>query len=208
MQLTNHPPSNNLTRKFQSAYRACHSIETALLRTDSDIFAASDANHVSILALLNLSAAFDTTDHSILLSRLQQYFCVSGPALSWFRSYLSNSFQFVSASGSNSKLSKLDYGVPQGSVLGPILFVLYTRPLLQILSNHPCACFSYLFSWYFEPSQPHRITLRLKTMCNLSPIYSACKSSYHKLSKNHKICPDTNLHKNHTQTSNTKFSKN
>ncbi|WP_419627049.1 reverse transcriptase domain-containing protein, partial [Thiolapillus sp.] len=115
-----------------------HSTETALLRIVNDILTASDANQVSILTLLDLSAAFDTTDHSILLCRLEQHFGVSGLALSWFKSYVSNRFQFVSASGSNSKLSKLDYGVPQGSVLGPILFVLYTQPLSQILFNHSC----------------------------------------------------------------------
>ena len=59
-----------------------------------------------------------------------------------------------------------------------------------------------LVSWYFEPSQPQRVTLWLKTMFNLAPIYHACKSSNHKLSKNHKISPDTNLHENHKQTQN------
>ena len=83
-----------------------------------------------------LSAAFDTIDHSILLCRLEQHFGVSGLAVSWFKSYVSNRFQFVSVSGSNSKLSKLDYGLPQGSVLGPVTSVLYTQPLSQILFNH------------------------------------------------------------------------
>ena len=69
---------------------------------------------------------------------------------------------------------------------------------------------SYLvISWYFEPSQPQRVTSWLKTMFNLSPIYSARKISNHKLSINHKISHDINLHKTkHTQTSDTKFSKN
>ena len=68
---------------------------------------------------------------------------------------------------------------------------------------------SYLVSWYFEPSQPQRVTSWLKTMFNLPPIYSARKSSNHKLSINHKISHDTNLHKTkHTQTSDSKFSKN
>ena len=94
---------------------------------------------VSILTLLDLSAGFDTFDHSILLCRSEQHFGVSRLALSWFKSYVSNRFQFVSASGSDSKLSELDYGVPQGSVQGPILFVLYTQPLSQILFNHSCS---------------------------------------------------------------------
>ena len=114
MKLTNRLTSN----------RAGHSTETALLRIVNDILTASDANQVSVLTLLDLSAAFDTIDHSILLSQFEQHFGVSSLALSWTRSYLSNRFQFVSAHGSNPKLSKFDYGVPQGSVLGPILFVL------------------------------------------------------------------------------------
>ena len=128
-QLTNHLTSNHLTRKFQSAYHTGPSTETALLRIVNDILTASDANQVSILTRLDVSTAFYTIDHSILLCRLEHHFGVSGLALSWFKSYLPNRFQFVSISSSNSKLSKLDYGVPQGSVLGPILFVLYTQPL-------------------------------------------------------------------------------
>ena len=138
MQHINHLTSNHLTHTFQSAYHAGHSTETALLCTVSDILTASDASQVSILTLLDLLAAFDTTDHSILLCCLQQHLGASGLALSWFKSYLSNRFQFVSASGSNSKLSKFDYGVPQGSVLGPVLCMLYTQPLLQIRFNHSC----------------------------------------------------------------------
>ena len=66
-----------------------------------------------------------------------------------------------------------------------------------------------IVSWYFEPSQPQRVTSWLKTMFNLTPIYSARKSTNHKLTINHKIRHDTNLHKTkHTQTSDTKFSKN
>ena len=138
MQLTNHLASNHLTHKFQSAYRAGHSTETALLGIVSDILTASDDSQVPILTLLDLSAAFDIIDHSILLSLLEKHFNVSGLALSWFKSFLSNRFQFVSVRRSNSKLSKLDYGIPQGSVLGPTLFVLYTQPLSQILFNHSC----------------------------------------------------------------------
>ena len=122
MQLTNHLTSNHLTHKFQSAYRAGHNTQRVLLRIVNDFPTTFDANQVSILNLLDLSAAFET----IPMSRLEQHFDVSGLALSWFKSYLPNRFQFVSISSSNSKLSKLDYRVPQGSVLDPILFVLYT----------------------------------------------------------------------------------
>ena len=88
MQLTNHLTSNHLTHKFQSAYRAGYSTETALLRIVSNILTASDANQVSTLTLLDLSAGFDTIDHSILLYHLKQHFGVSGLALSWLKSYV------------------------------------------------------------------------------------------------------------------------
>ena len=139
MQLTNYLASNHLTHKFQSACSAGNRTETALLRIVSDIVTASDANQVSVLTLLDLLAAFDTIDYYILLCHLEQHFGVSGLALSWFKSYVSNRFQFVSTSGSNSKLSKLDYGVQQGLMVGPILFLLYTQPLSQILFNHSCS---------------------------------------------------------------------
>ena len=105
MQLTNYLTSNQLTHQFQSAYRAGHSTETAFLRIVNDILTASAANQVSILTLLDLSAAFDTISHSILLCRLPQLFGVTGLALSWFKSPVSNRFQFVSACGSNSSRS-------------------------------------------------------------------------------------------------------
>ena len=82
MQLTNHLASNHLTHKFQCAYRASHSAETALLCIVSGILTASDPNQVAILTLLDLSAAFDTNDQSKMLSRLEQHFGASGLALS------------------------------------------------------------------------------------------------------------------------------
>ena len=119
-----------------SAYRANRSTETALLRILHDLLLATDSGQVSLLTLLDLSAAFDTIDHSILLSRLHETFGISNKALSWFESYLSGRTQTVSVNGILSSPTSLDCGVPQGSVLGPVLFSLYTTPLADIIRRH------------------------------------------------------------------------
>jgi hypothetical protein len=135
-QLQKHLDVNNLWPVFQSAYRCHHSTETALIRVLNDLLSSNDSNLVSVLTLLDLSAAFDTIDHEILLSRLESFYGITGTALSFFRSYLSDRSQVVSTRSSTSKPESLRYGVPQGSVLGPILFLLYTQPLSRIIVSH------------------------------------------------------------------------
>ncbi|XP_077987025.1 carboxypeptidase A4-like [Glandiceps talaboti] len=89
-----------------------------------------------VLIMLDLSAAFDTIDHSILLNRLEFRFGVTGTALAWFKSYLLNRHQRVKVTSTASSTSHIKYGVPQGSVLGPILFTLYTAPLEDVIIGH------------------------------------------------------------------------
>ena len=136
-KLFSHLQENNLSNPFQSAYRAGCSTETVLLRIVNGILSTLDNDNISVLLLLDLSAAFDTLDHQILLSRLNSVFGIQSAALQWFHSYLSDMYQSTSVNNSSSSPSQLMYGVPQGSVLGPILFVLYTTtPLSDIIANH------------------------------------------------------------------------
>ena len=131
-----HLLSNSLSSSFQSAYRMFHSTETTLLGIHNDLILAMDRGEVTSLILLDLSAAFDTVDHSILLHRLQHWFGLHGTSLDWFSSYLTSRSQAVSIQNSTSSFSNLSCGVPQGSVLGPLLFTLYTTPLGSVISKN------------------------------------------------------------------------
>eukprot|EP00745_Piridium_sociabile_P023788 TRINITY_DN3715_c0_g1_i1.p1 TRINITY_DN3715_c0_g1~~TRINITY_DN3715_c0_g1_i1.p1 ORF type:complete len:1177 (-),score=226.07 TRINITY_DN3715_c0_g1_i1:25-3555(-) len=132
-QLLDHLTRWDMLEPFQSAYRAFHSTETALLRVVNDLLWACDRGEVSVLSLLDLSAAFDTIDHQILLHRLQTSFGLSGTVLKWFASYLQERTQTVVVQGHKSKVTTLNYGVPQGSVLGPVLFTVYVQSLSQVI---------------------------------------------------------------------------
>lgn len=117
-QLTDFLTSNSYFDKFQSGFRANHSTETALTKVINDIRLSSDAGKASVLVLLDLSAAFDTVDHTILLHRLEHWVGFSGTVINWLKSYLQQR-SFVVAIGSHtSSPISLNCGVPQGSILG------------------------------------------------------------------------------------------
>ena len=134
--LEKHISYNNLHDKNQSAYRMYHSTETALVKIQADIMAAIDKGHSVAMIMLDLSSAFDTLDHSILLARLRNMYGIRGAALRWFHSYLSDHRQYVSINGVHSDMVHMDFGVPQGSVLGPKLFSLYIKPLSEVITWH------------------------------------------------------------------------
>jgi len=132
-RLVEHMTSNNMLDPMQSAYRAGHSTETALLRVHNDVLTAIDNGSGVFLVLLDLSAAFDTVDHEILLAFLRDHIGLDGSVLQLMKSYLVGRTQCVSVLGVFSELCELLYGVPQGSVLGPIEFCIYTIPLGAIM---------------------------------------------------------------------------
>ena len=135
-QLNTHINSSNTSNQYQSAYRKFHSIDTALLKIYSDILASRDSGKVTALTLLDLSAAFDTIDHTILPSRLDDWFGVTGKALNWFKSCFTGGCQRIKLGDCLSWKADLKFGVPRGPVLGPLLFTLYTTPLSSMISEH------------------------------------------------------------------------
>ena len=136
MQLKHYLIENGLYTTNQSAYRPHHSTETAMLRVSNDINLALDNHQEIVLVMLDLSSAFDTIDHSILLERLETRFGLRNTALAWIASYLSNRTQSIVINHTKSGPSDLVYGVPQGSVLGPLLFSLYVAPIEEIICQH------------------------------------------------------------------------
>ena len=142
-QLNGHLDANGLLPEEQSAYRSHHSTETAVLKVMSDAYSAADLKQVTLLCLLDLSAAFDTVDHTILLDRLHHTYGLRGHVLGWFQSYLSNRSQSVCYNGQMSAVMTIRFGVPQGSVLGPNLFVLYAADAIAIARKHGFSAHAY-----------------------------------------------------------------
>ena len=135
-QIDTHLSKYNLHEPLQSAYTPKHSTETAMVKVTNDILRALDCRQCVYLVLLDLSAAFDTIDHQVFLSRLQEDYGVTGGVTDWMESYLTNRFQSVDINGTSSDKIKLEYGFPQGSKIGPFGFKLYTKPLAAIAKKH------------------------------------------------------------------------
>ena len=107
---------------FLHKWRIFSKTETALLKVEYDLRILTDWNIVAVLFLLDLSAAFDTIDHGILINQLEKWEGLSGAVLDWFHSYLSERKSFLSLGDFVSQTFDVESGVPQGSILGPILF--------------------------------------------------------------------------------------
>ena len=128
---------------MQSGYKKYHSTETTLIKLFNDIGCALDQGSNAALILLDLSSAFDTVDHIILQDCLQSRFGITGNVLSLLRSFLFQRHSVVSIGGSLSDSRTEKWGVPQGSVLVPLLFNLYISPIEDIISDHGLSVLMY-----------------------------------------------------------------
>jgi len=135
-QLNHYIESNNLFTEFQSGYRKSHSCETAVTKIHNDLLIMTDKKTNVILLLLDLSAAFDTINHKLLLQKLKVMYGINGTVLSWIASYLDGRSFTVKVKTSVSSSCILEIGVPQGSILGPLLFILYTKDLEKIVTKY------------------------------------------------------------------------
>ena len=149
---------HGLHEKNQLAYHCHHSTETALVKEQNNLLRATDEGCRVFLVLQDLSAAFDTLDYDILLRYLKKSVGLSDLALCWMDSYLRGRSQSVTIDGKTSDAAGLKYGIPQGSVLGPILFTIYTIPIGHIarkynLVIHPYADDTQLYV-YFRIKSP------------------------------------------------------
>lgn len=147
-RIEQHLVSNHLHEEHQSAYRKSHSTETALLKVQNDILESLDNCCVTVLIMLDLSAAFDTLDHNTLLHRFEHDFGITDHALKWTKSYLSERYQLIVINGACSKPVLLQYGVPQGSVLGPKKYTMYSKPLGDIIRRY-----GLLYHFYADDTQ-------------------------------------------------------
>ena len=159
-RLTNFLEKHNILTNVQFGYRSSHSTSHAILNISEKIMKNLDLKNKTVSVFLDLSKGFDCVNHNILLSKLRHY-GIRGLAFEFFRSYLTDRKQFTVVNGVSSSVLTVLCGVPQGSVLGPLLFLLYTNDLAKSTNFSVC-----LFADDTCLSYSHKNLETLQTICN------------------------------------------
>ena len=180
------PQVSPLCSPLQSAYRSHHSTETALIRIVNDMVEAADSGCATVLVALDLSAAFDTIDHAVLLSRLSDTFGVTRTALNWIKSYLTARTSFVRIGSISSSTISIDTGVPQGSVFRPLLFTLFTTPLGDIITR-----FELRFHQYADDTQIC-IAIRRDNIACVTSNLAACTAAVYDWLRHNRLALNPN----------------
>ena len=164
-QVTSYLNSHNLHNTCQSAYRPGHSTEAALRNVVNDLFLSLNKGNVSVLALLDFSSVFDTIDHPILVHRHQTDLGFNDAVLQWFSSYLTDRTHYISLSNQCSAFAPGHSGVPQGSVLRPILLTMHIKPLSAIIDSQSTIHHSFADDLQLQmAAPPDRISELLHSM--------------------------------------------
>ena len=168
-KLPNFLDINNLIYSLQFGFRQKYSTTHALINLTESIRQTLDEGSFDCGIFVDLQKAFDSVDHKILLHKLE-FYGIRGVCNDWIKSYLSDRKQFVSINGYDSDLMPVIYGVPQGSILGPLLFLIYFNDPSDTVRNYFTSAFQ---AFYTRTTSSHSKTLNLKRY--LKPLKTICK---------------------------------